>query len=310
MVSVKAWIDGLGQVLRAPALVLAVLVVTVVAAVPFGVALRGELDAALAHQPAIDTGATEIDADWWTEFHAQATGLAATFTPTVIGFAAPLDNLSSLLDGTRRPLILVLPALIGVFVWAYLWGVALQRFSTPNAVPLGRALVAGTTTLPSFLLISTLAAVAQLVLYATWHPLLLDVIYPSVVSRDVSEPVAFAIRVVFYAVFWIPVAVIGLLADYTRIALVAGGTQRLKDGAAVAARFINRHRGHVIALYGITGLVFALAFLAYGIVDTVGASRVGGWRGVALGQGFVFARLVLRLTTIASALSLFRTLRD
>ena len=42
-----------------------------------------------------------VNYDWWQEFASQATGLGTTFTPPVIGFAATLDNLSSLLDAQR-----------------------------------------------------------------------------------------------------------------------------------------------------------------------------------------------------------------
>ena len=36
--------------------------------------------------------------DWWQEFTSQASGLGTTFTPAIIGFAATLDSLSSVLD--------------------------------------------------------------------------------------------------------------------------------------------------------------------------------------------------------------------
>ena len=103
MLSFKAWTEGLRQVARAPLLIVLTVIVTVAAAAPFALVLGAELRAALADQPPIALGSSEIDADWWNEFRSHADGLAATFTPTVIGFAAPLDNLSAIADGTRRP---------------------------------------------------------------------------------------------------------------------------------------------------------------------------------------------------------------
>ena len=90
----------------------------------------------------INLGSSEIDVDWWNQFRSHATGLAATFTPTVIGGAAPLDNLSPVLDGTPRPAILMLPAAVGVVMWALLWGVALRRFAVGRALSMGEAVTA------------------------------------------------------------------------------------------------------------------------------------------------------------------------
>ena len=44
-----------------------------------------------------------VSYDWWTEFTAQASGLGATFTPSIIGFASTLDALSRVLDARYPP---------------------------------------------------------------------------------------------------------------------------------------------------------------------------------------------------------------
>ena len=130
MMPVRALLSGLGLVFRAPILVASVVVLTMAAAIPFGIVLGTRLQEALANQPPIALGSGEIDADWWVEFRAQADGLAATFTPAVIGFAATLDNLSSILDGTARPLALAGPVILAGLLWAWLWGGVLTRFQS------------------------------------------------------------------------------------------------------------------------------------------------------------------------------------
>ena len=55
---------------------------------------------------AADTAASGVNYDWMQEFADQATGLGATFRPTIIGFGAVLDNLSAFLDNLRRPVVI------------------------------------------------------------------------------------------------------------------------------------------------------------------------------------------------------------
>src|SRR5688572_5887054 len=128
---------GAIDVCRSPLLIAGALIVTLAAAAPFALIVGNQLQDALANQPPIALGSGEIDADWWSEFRAHAEGLAATFTPTVLGFAAPLDNLSAVLDGTRRPWPLLAPIVAAMVVWAWFWGVALsgdQHGSSSGAV--------------------------------------------------------------------------------------------------------------------------------------------------------------------------------
>ena len=102
-------------------------------ALPFAVALGSRLQASLASQPPVALSETEIDPEWWQEFRAQARGLEATFTPAVLGFAAPLDSISAVLDGRRPPLPVLGPLALSIVLWAFLWGGILRRFDAGNA---------------------------------------------------------------------------------------------------------------------------------------------------------------------------------
>jgi len=306
MTVTRAWISGIGQVASSPLLVVLTIVLTMAAAVPFGVVLRSELEIALATQPPVDLGSSEVDADWWSEFRAHADGLAATFTPTVIGFAAPLDNLSALLDGSQRPMVLALPIAISLVMWAWLWGVALRRFDLGRGLTIGEAIQSGFSTLPRFVAISVVAAVIQIALYLTIHPLMFQAAYPAVIGSSMSEPAAFAVRIVFYLLFGLLVVVVSLLADYARVAQVVLRPLALGQALSAANQFIRSRFSAVIALYLMTGLLFAVMMTAYGVIDSYGGTRVGGWRGIAIGQAFICGRLVIRLIFGASELQFFK----
>ena len=309
MLSFKAWTEGLRQVARAPLLILLTLIVTVAVAAPFALVLGGELRAALADQPPIALGSSEIDADWWNEFRLHAGGLAATFTPTVIGFAAPLDNLSAIADGTRRPVVLVVPIAAGVLAWALLWGIALQRFDRRGGLSIGDAASAALRHFPRFVVISAAALLAQLLVYLTIHPLLFGAADRVVASEATPESGAFVYRLLFYVIFGIPVVAISLTAEYARVAQVVTRQSGVVTSIGTALQFIRQHWRTAAALYLFNAATFAVVMTGYGVVDMMGGTRVTGWRGVLIGQAFIVARLAIRLVSGASSLELFKKLR-
>jgi hypothetical protein len=110
-------------------------------------------------------------------------------------------------------------------------------------------------------------------------------------------------------VFGIPVVLVILAADYTRVGLVATGPLRLRDHFGDGVGFIKRNLGSVLVLYVLTGMLFVALLAVYGTGEIYGGSRVGGWRGVLVGQAYIVARLVIRLTFAASEMHLLKSLR-
>src|SRR5205823_4027994 len=80
-------------------------------------AIRGDITASLGHTFDADTAARGMNYEWMQEFAGQATGLAATFRPTIVGFAAVLDNLSAYADNVQRPSAVVAAAGVYVLAW-------------------------------------------------------------------------------------------------------------------------------------------------------------------------------------------------
>jgi hypothetical protein len=307
--AVRSLADGLWMVFRAPILVAGIVIVTMTAALPFGAVLGSRLQEALANQPPIELGSGEIDADWWVEFRAHAEGLAATFTPTVIGFAAPLDNLSAILDGGRRPLALAGPVILTGVMWAWLWGAILHRFSIGRSLPLREFVSAGSAHFPGFVMVSVAAALAQLALYLTVHAALFGPVYAALAANTDSERTAFFIRVGLYVMFGTLLVLVSLTADYTRVGLVVTGPSTLRVACATGVGFVRRHLGTVLVLYVMTGALFVRLLVLYGTAEIYGGSRIGGWRGVLVAQAYIVARLVIRLTFAASETQLFKSLR-
>lgn len=304
----RAFAHGLGRVLMAPLLLAAVLLVTVAAAAPFGVVLGSRIQAALASQPATPGEPAEIDAEWWLEFRSHAEGLEATFTPAIIGFAAPLDNLSALADGTPRPLALALPIVVSGLVWAVLWGAILERFHRGWRLRPGEFVSLGLRHAPRFAAIALLAAAAHLVLYLTVHRLLFGPVFALLSDAAASERNAFFWRLALYAVFGALLAGVSLVADYARASSVVSGHRTAGEAIAAAARFVRSHAAAVISLYLMTGILFAGLLVTYGVGETMAGSRLGGWRAIGVAQGYILARLAIRLVFGASEVRLLQAL--
>lgn len=303
---VRALVSGLRDVATAPALVVVVTMAMLASAVPFGLMLGTQVQSALANRQPVYLGTADIDAEWWMEFREHADGLAATFTPTIIGFAAPLDNLSALLDGTPRPLALLGPVILSGVLWAWLWGGILERYYRRRGITLSEFWSAGWRYFSRFVSISVCAAILQLVLFLTVHRVLFGPVYAALAGQMNSERDAFFLRVLFYLLFGVLLIAVSLVADYARISTVASRTATLRATFSTATGFLRRHATGAITLYLLTGALFVATLAVYGAGEVYGATRLGGWRSVLIGQAYITVRLAIRLLFAASEMHYFR----
>ena len=301
----RALLQGLGDVLKAPLMLVAIAIVMVLIALPFAAAINSELQRSLSVQPQVNLADTEIDPEWWMEFREHATGLAATFTPAVLGFAATLDGLSHVLDGQAPPAAIIGPLFLSIVVWAFLWGGALHRFQQGRGLGFTGFIRAGRSRLLTFIVIAAAAAIVNVILYVTVHNVLFGPVHRALTAMVSTERDAFLIRSVLYLIFFACIGAVSLVADYARVFSVAGNDPSIAGAVGGSIAFIRSHFGAVVTLYVITGAIFVVLTVAYGVLEIYGGSQVGGWRAVAIGQAYVFARLGIRLAFASSELRLF-----
>ena len=300
----RALVQGLIDVLKAPLMLIGTAIVMMLIALPFAATLNSELQESLSVQPRVDLNDTEIDAEWWMEFREHATGLAATFTPAVLGFAATLDGVSNVLDGHAPPAAIVAPLLLSIVAWAFLWGGALHRFQHGRGVGIAGFARAGASHLVPFIAIAVFAAIVNVILYLTMHKVLFGPVHRALTAMVSTERDAFLIRVVLYLIFFAFVGLVSLVADYARVYSVAGVDRSIIGAIRGSIAFIRSRFGAAVMLYVMTGAIFVLMTVAYGVLELYGGSQVGGWRAVAIGQAYVFARLGIRLAFASSELRL------
>src|SRR6476619_1837976 len=98
MTAFGVWRDGIRRVVSAPSLLVTVWALTTAVSLPLVLAIRGDIVSSLGRSLAARTAARGMNYEWMQEFAGQSTGLATTFRPTIVGFAAVLDNLSAYVD--------------------------------------------------------------------------------------------------------------------------------------------------------------------------------------------------------------------
>lgn len=303
----QAWRDGWTRVLAAPAIVASVFAMTFLLALPLAIMLRGALSAHLGSSLAAETAATGVNYDWWQEFAAQAVGLGTTFSPSVVGFAAVLDNVSGVLDA-RTPIAPIATALVLYMTgWAFLSGGIIDRYARQRPVRTHGFFAASGVYFFRFLRLAAAAGLIYWWLFAYVHPWLFDEQFTNV-TRGVSvERTAFLVRVVFYALFGALLLAINLVVDYAKVRIVVEDRRSVFGALSASLRFIRHHGRQVLALYALNTLTF-LAVLAFWALLSPGAggSGLSIWLGFVVAQLYIVARLALKLQFAASHIALFQ----
>jgi hypothetical protein len=302
-----SWTSGWKRVLAAPAIAAGVFLMTALLALPLALAVRGAIAAHLGGSLMSAQAADGVNWDWWQEFSAQASGVGTTFVPSVIGFAATLDSLSHVLDGHGHIIPIASALAFYLAGWTFLSAGIIDRYARqrPTRAHGFFALAGGYA-----FRFARLGAVVGLVywwLFAYVHPWLFDRVYADLTRNLGVERTAFFWRLAFYAVFGILLVLVNLIADYARIRIVVEDRRSALGGLSAAWRFIVRHPHHVLMLYVLNGVVFAIVLAVWSVVAP-GAGHAGWsvWMAFAFTQLYVIARLLMKLQFIASQTALFQ----
>ncbi len=282
-----AWRDGFGRVLAAPAVIAGVVLVTLLAALPLALTLRGSLRDHLGSSLAANDAADGVNYDWWQEFTSQASGIGTTFTPSIIGFATTLDSVSGLLD--RRTLITPIASAFGIYVgaWMLLTGGIIDRYARGRRVGAHGFFAASGTFFFRFLRLGAGAAAVY------WFVAV--------------EQTVFYWRLLMYAIFTALLTLTAVVFDYAKVRAVVEDRRSMTGALIAAMRFIVRHPGRVAGVYALNVALW-LAIVAIWAIVAPGAGGSGAsmWVGFAASQAYIVARLVVKLQGLASETAVFQ----
>ena len=299
--------DGISRVNRAPVIVAAVFLVTLLSALPLSMMMRDALRAHLADSMVAEQVARGVNMQWWSEFTQHTGELGKTFQPTIIGFAAVLDNLSAFADGEARPSPVLWLGAAYLLLWLFLAGGILDRYARVRPTRSHEFFTACGVYFVRFLRLAPFIALAYYVLFAIVHPLLIDQAFAEL-TRDVTvERTAFFVRLALYGVFGVLLACVGIVFDYAKVRAVVEDRRSMIGAIGAGARFVRRNAAAVLTLYVLTGLLFVSLLLVYALVAPgAGSTGAGVWVGIGISQIYLLARLWLRLVFFASETALFQ----
>ena len=299
--------DGIRRVNRAPVILACVFLVTLAAALPFSMIMRADLRAHLGDSLMAEQVAQGFNVQWWSEFFGQAGRLGQTFQPTIIGFAAVLDNLSAFAEGERRTAPLLMLGAAYLLLWLFLAGGIIDRYARARPTRSHEFFMACGVYFVRFLRMAPFIALAYYVLFAVIHPLLLEEAFGALTRDVTAERTGFVVRLGLYAIFGVLLALVSVVFDYAKVRAVVEDRRSMIGAIVAGARFARRHAPAVAALYALTAGLFVALLLLYAIASPgAGSSGAGIWLGLAIGQLYLLGRLWIRLVFFASEAALFQ----
>ncbi len=301
----RAFRDGVGRVWRAPAILAGMFVLTFLVALPPGLLLRSAISDHLGNSREAASALSGVNSEWWQEFSEQAHGLAASFTPGVIGFGAVLDNISRFFDNGSVPGPVFWIAAAYILIWAFFVGGILDRYARNRATRAHGFFAAAGVFFVRFIRLGVVAWLVYTFLFTYLRKWLLVDLYERLTRDMAVERTAFFLNLALYLLFGLAVMACNVVFDYAKIRAVVEDRRSMIGAIVASVRFIARNPGAVSGLVALDGLCFVLVVAIYGLVAPGAASIMIGF---AVGQIYLLARLSVKLLFYSSQTALFQSL--
>jgi hypothetical protein len=299
-----AFVEGWRRVLRAPAIVLGALALTMAAALPAALVVGGQVEAQLGSSRMSERVLRGWDTDWAGEFQAQASGVGRTLTHEILGFGATLATLEQVLDAKGPD-----PSLVGFIaaygaLWMWISGGILDRLARGRPVGTAAFFAACGVFFFRFLRVAVLIVPRYAALFLWLHPWLFGTVYGWYIRDLAEEGSAMAFRAALYAVFLVALMLVSILSDFTKVRMVVEDRRSAISSVGAAGRFVRRRAWRVAWLY-VLNILAQLILARLWLQVTPGAAASIG---VALlaSQLYLVFRLWARLAFLASEVVFFQ----
>lgn len=295
--------EGVRRVAGAWHVVLVLWLITLLVSVPLGLGVRRDIERQLGSSLESKAQIAGATYDWLSEFGDQAAGAASTLGPSVIGFAAVVDNLSAFLEWDVRPAVVGAMGIAYASLWLFLAGGLIDRFARNRATRTHAFFQVSGGYFFRLLRLSAISTFiyAAIILHA--HHWLLDDTFDRLTGNLDSERTAFFIRVGLYAAFVWLLALVNIWFDYAKIRLVVEDRGSVLGALRAAARFVRRSGFGTFALYLVDAALFGAVLAVYALVAP-GATFT--WLAFIVGQLYIAARIAVKLVFWASEIAWFQ----
>jgi hypothetical protein len=251
-----------------------------------------------------------FDMLWWEEYRDQSEGLEKTFTPSIIGKGAILNNLEGLIlmTFTALPPAILIHILIYIIFRTFLAGGILTTFNqSETRFSLKKFFGGAGFHFFSFSCVMLLSWVFYFgvlgILYRG-----LDSIRNSVAQNSFSEITPFYLGLFFSAILLFVLFLFQMLFDYTRIQIVVEQRNNIRKAFRNALRFIVKHPGSTLALFYLLFCVNVLLTLVYVLIQNLffQDTALDVILVFLIQQSFIFAVIFLRCWLYAGEMELYK----
>ena len=313
MTAIGTALRGFGKVAGSPGLVLWLWIVNVAMALPAAAVLtesiRDSVGTSLVHQNLRDG----FDMGWYGEYSAEARGIESTFTPTVTGAGAFFNNIEAWFNGdifeTYRGLLGL--GILYAIMWTFFLGGILQRYGEGAGLfRLNEFFAEGASYFFRFLRLAVISGFFYYLVYrfAAWLFVRMETSTRDVTSEEsvFAYVLAGSLLVVFLLTF------VNMAFDFAKIATYRENRRSMVLATLKGFGFVLSNLGKTTTLYYGLGLAGVLMLLIYNfIAPGVGQSSASVVAmAFLIGQAYLVAKLVLRLTFYASEIALFDGVRN
>ena len=307
------FLKGLKTTSRATRMIIFLLVInlafSMILAVPMFHSLKNSFGSSLVGERM----AEGFDYLWWEEYRDDAQGLEQTFSPSIIGKGAILNNLEGLIQVRvfdLPPIVLVF-GLLYVILHTFLAGGILSTLKKPNLHFSMKKFFSGAgSQFFRFMLLMFFSWIFFLIIGQVVKGGF-DSILESIRDTAFSEVTPFYFGLIFSAIVLFLFLFIQMVFDYGRIKVVLEDSSNVLKSAAGAFGFVLRHLGSTLGLFFLLFLVqiiFTLIFiLIQGIIPQ--SSFMGVVMAFFCQQIFIFGLIWIRCWLYSSQMELYRYLK-
>lgn len=268
--------------------------------------VAADIRASLGSSAAAETLRDGFNDAWYRGFAAQAQGVSATFQPAVTGIGAVFEGLDALLQGEvfDFPGGIYWLGLLYWGMWVFFSAGFISLFSGDRAGFFRGA----ERFFLRFLLLAAGAGILYILIFTALLPLLTSLAEQHTREMIDERPV-FYYTLGKYALVWLPVLLIQLVLDYSKVAAVRRDIPlaQLQDAPLIALEFILRHPFRTLGLHLLLGIVWLLCLGGYWLIAP-GAGQ-SYWVTIVLafliGQIYILSRIALKGWFLASETALY-----
>jgi hypothetical protein len=249
---------------------------------------------------------------WWEEYRDEARGLERTFTPSIIGKGAVLNNLEGLIQlrvFDLPPVVLVF-GLLYIILHTFLAGGILSFIKKSDQKFAVKKFFKGAgSNFFRFFLLMLLSWVFFLIIGQVKGGL--ESLLDSVRETAFSEVMPFYLGLVSSAIVLFLFLLVQMIFDYARIKIVLEDSPNILASATGAFGFVFRHLGSTLGLFYLLFLVQIAFTLVYILIQ--GVIPQSSFPGVAAAflfqQFFIFGLIWIRCWLYSSQMELYRYLK-